>query len=188
MVSILALWLPILVAAIFVFAASSVIHMFLPYHRKDFKQVPREDDVMADLRTYGIPPGDYVIPYAGGDPEVMKSEDFKQKAADGPVAFMTVLPSDDPFAMGAQLTQWFLYCLLVSLFAGYIAGQALGPGAEYLKVFQFSGATAFAGYGLAQMQGSIWFGRAWSTTIKNLIDALIYAMLTAGAFGWLWPA
>ncbi len=187
MVPILALWLPILVAAVLVFAASSVIHMFLPYHRSDFAGLPAEDEVMADLRRYDIPPGDYVVPYAGGDPEVMKSEDFQARAAAGPVAFMTVLPKGDPFDMSAQLAQWFVYCLLVSLFAGYIAGVALAPGADYLNVFQLAGASAFAGYGLGVMQRSIWYGQKWSTTFKNVFDGLIYGLLTAGAFGWLWP-
>lgn len=188
MVGVLALWLPVLVAAVFVFLASSVIHMAFTYHRKDYGQVPREDEVMAALRGFDIPPGDYVIPYAGGDPEVLRSEAFREKASKGPVAFMTVLPAGDPFDMKAQLTQWFLYSVVVSIFAAYIAGRALEPGADYLEVFRFSGATAFAGYGLALMQRSIWYNQAWSTTLKNLFDALVYALLTAGAFGWLWPA
>jgi len=33
MVSLAALWLPILLAAVFVFIASSIIHMVLPYHK-----------------------------------------------------------------------------------------------------------------------------------------------------------
>jgi hypothetical protein len=34
---------------------------------------------------------------------------------------------------------------------------------------------------------SIWYRRAWGVTIKATIDGLIYACLTAVAFGWLWP-
>jgi hypothetical protein len=34
---------------------------------------------------------------------------------------------------------------------------------------------------------SIWYSRAWINTIKSTIDGLIYALLTAGTFGWLWP-
>ena len=40
---------------------------------------------------------------------------------------------------------------------------------------------------LALWQMSIWYRRAWSTTIKAMIDGAIYALLTAGAFAWLWP-
>jgi hypothetical protein len=186
MVGVMALWLPILVAAVFVFAASSIIHMFLPYHRTDFGKVPDEDAVMDAMRAFNIPAGDYVIPYAGG-PEVMKSEEFQAKARKGPVWFMTVLPAGDPFAMGSQLAQWFVYCVIVGVFAAYIASRALAPGAAYLSVFRFAGCTAFIGYALAHMQRSIWYKQAWSTTLKNMFDGLIYGLLTAGSFAWLWP-
>ncbi|MBT8396900.1 MAG: hypothetical protein KJN92_08030 [Gemmatimonadetes bacterium] len=187
MVGILALWLPVLVAAVLVFMASSIIHMFLPYHRTDYGRVPDEDGLMDAMRGFNVPPGDYVIPCAGS-PKVMNSEEFQEKAKKGPVWFMTVLPPGNPFGMGGQMAQWFGYCVLVGVFAAYIAGRALGPGAEYLSVFRFAGCTAFIGYGLAHLQRSIWYKQAWSTTFKNLFDALIYGALTAGAFGWLWPA
>jgi len=72
--------------------------------------------------------------------------------------------------------------------AAYIAGRALEPGAHYLSVFRFAGATAFFGYAFALMQQSIWYKRAWGTTFKSTFDGLIYALLTAGTFGWLWPS
>jgi hypothetical protein len=186
MVGVLALWLPILVAAILVFVASSIIHMFLSYHRTDYGKVPDEDALMDAMRGFDVPPGDYVVPYAGS-PDVLKSEEFQEKAKKGPIWFMTVLPGGDPFNMSGQLIQWFLYCVVVGVFAAYIAGRAVGPGAEYLSVFRFAGCTAFIGYGLAHLQRSIWYNQAWSTTAKNLLDAFVYALLTAGAFGWLWP-
>jgi hypothetical protein len=37
------------------------------------------------------------------------------------------------------------------------------------------------------LQGSIWAWRRWSTTLKGVFDGLVYALLTAGVFGWLWP-
>ena len=186
MVGVHALWLPILVAAILVFVASSIIHMFLPYHRSDFWGVPNEDGVMDALRAFKIPAGDYVIPRAGS-PEALKSEEYREKAKKGPVVFMTVLPAGDPFAMGSQLAQWFVYCLIVGVFAAYITGRALGPGVEYHSVFRFAGCTAFIGYALAHLQRSIWYKQAWSTTLKNMFDGLVYGLLTAGVFGWLWP-
>ena len=51
-----------------------------------------------------------------------------------------------------------------------------------------AGATAFAGYGLALLQNSIWWRRAWGATLRSVFDALIYAALTAGTMGWLWPS
>ena len=186
MVGIPALWLPILLAAVLVFIASSIIHMFLPYHKTDWKKVPDEDVVMDAMRAFDIPPGDYVIPQAGSM-EVMNSDEFKAKAEKGPVWFMTVLPPGNPFGMGTQMAQWFGFCILVGVLAAYIAGRALSPGAPYPSVFRFAGCTAFIAYGIAHLQRSIWYKQAWSTTGKNLFDALVYGLLTAGAFGWLWP-
>ena len=186
MVSILSLWLPIVVSAILVFIVSSIIHMFLPYHRSDFAKVPSEDDVMDALRKFDIPLGEYVIPCAGS-PEVMRSEEFRAKAKKGPVAFVTFMEPGPP-AMGASLVQWFIYSILVGVFSAYITGRVLGPGAEYMSVFRFAGTTAFLGYAVALWQNSIWYKRAWSTTAKSTFDGLVYALVTAGAFGWLWPS
>jgi hypothetical protein len=186
MVPLTSLWLPILLSAAAVFVASSIIHMVLTYHRSDFRAVPSESEVMEALRRFGIPPGDYIVPRAGSM-QAMNSPAFKEKWARGPVFAATFMPPG-PAGMGAQLFQWFVYCVVVSLFAAYIAGRAAGPGTEYLVVFRFAGTTAFVAYGLALWQNSIWYKRSWTTTLKSNLDALIYGMLTGGMFGWLWPA
>ncbi len=186
MVPVLSLWLPILLSAVIVFLASSIIHMFLPYHRNDVKKLSDEDAVMDALRNFDIPPGDYMTPRAIGSREC-KDPAFIEKMNKGPVAVFTVMPSGPP-AMGKSLAQWFVYCVVVSIFTAYIAGRALGSGAEYLAVFRFAGATAFLGYALALWQNSIWWKRAWSTTVKSTFDGLVYGLLTAGTFAWLWPS
>ena len=185
MVSVASLWLPIVVSAVIVFLVSFVVHMVLPYHRGDFRKLPAEDQVMEALRKFNIPPGDYMIPRAEG-PEGMRKPEFTDKLNKGPVAIVTFM-KPGPFNMGANLTQWFIYCLVVGVFAAYLTSRALGPGAHYLSVFRFAGCTAFAGYALALWQDSIWYKRAWSTTLKNTFDGLLYALMTGGTFGWLWP-
>ena len=186
MVGIASLWIPILLSAVIVFIVSSIIHMLLPYHRSDFGKVPSEDEVMDALRKFDIPPGDYVIPCAGS-PDEMKSQEYQDKTTKGPVAFMTVIPSGPP-AMGKSLVQWFIYCAVIGLFAAYLAGRALGPEANYLAVFRFVGTVAFGAYSLALIQNSIWYKRNWSATLKSVFDGFIYATVTAGIFGWLWPS
>ena len=140
---------------------------------------------MDTLRKFAIPPGDYLVPHAGG-PAGMKSPAFKEKILRGPVIVMTVMKNGE-WNMGTQLTQWFIYCIAVSFVAAYVTSRAVGPGTEYLVVFRFAGCTAFVAYGLALWQNTIWYKRAWTTTLKSNIDALIYGLLTGGAFGWLWP-
>jgi hypothetical protein len=185
MVALTALWAPVLLGGVLVFVVSSIIHMMLPYHRTDFSTLPAEDEVMEALRRFKIPPGDYLVPCAGS-PDRMRSTEFQEKMKRGPVAMMTVMESGPP-TMGKPLTWWFVYSLVVGLFAGYVASRALGPGAEYLEVFRLTGTVAFVGYSLALWQNAIWYKRSASATAKSTFDGLIYALLTAGTFGWLWP-
>jgi hypothetical protein len=181
------LWLPVLLSAVFVFIASSIIHMvFQSWHRNDYLPVPDQDKVMDALRPFNIPPGDYMLPRAGSF-AAAKSPEFTEKLKKGPVAIFTVLPNGE-MGMGKPLALWFLYSVVVSVFAGYVAGRALPAGSEYLEVFRFAGTTAFVGYTLAYWPMWIWFRRSFSTTVKDTIDGLIYALITAGTFGWLWPA
>ena len=185
MVSIVALWLPIVVSAVLVFAVSSVMHMVLPLHKADFKKLPAEDDVMDALRKFNIPPGDYMMPLPAGV-EAMRSPEHKARVAKGPIGVMTFFPPNQ-IGMGAGLAQWFVYSIVVGVFAAYISGHALGPAAHYLQVFRFVGAVAFMCYGVALVQNSIWYKRNWGTSVRYLFDALVYGMFTAGTFGWLWP-
>ena len=179
------LWLPILLSAVLVFVASSLIHMASPWHKSDYPKLSNEDQVLDALRPLNIPPGDYFVPRPATR-EDMRSPAFIEKVKKGPVMVFTVMPSG-PMSMGRNLGLWFVYCLAVGFFAAYITGRALPPGTVYLRVFQLAGASAFVGYSLALWQLSIWYRRAWLTTIKATVDGLIYGLLTAGAFGWLWP-
>ncbi|MEW6014762.1 MAG: hypothetical protein AB1690_05530 [Candidatus Zixiibacteriota bacterium] len=179
------LLVPILLSSVFVFAVSSLIHMALKYHANDFKKMPNQDGIQAALRPFNIPPGDYFLPRADSMKD-MKGPEFVEKLNNGPVAVMTVL-ENGPLNMGQSLLLWFLYSVVVSIFSAYIAWHAVQAGGSYLNVFRFVGCSAFMGYSLALLQGSIWYGRSWSTVLKTVFDGLIYALVTAGTFGWLWP-
>jgi hypothetical protein len=185
MVTLTSLWLPILLSAVIVFLASFVFHMVLTYHRTDYGKVPSEDDVMSALRRFSIAPGDYFMPNAGS-PAAMRTPEYKKKVEQGPIVIMTVM-GRDAYAMGRRLLQWFLFTVVVGVFAGYIAGRTLAPGTPYIKVFRVVGTVAFAGYALGLWQNSIWYSKKWSTTVKSTFDGLVYALLTAWMFGWLWP-
>jgi hypothetical protein len=185
MVGLSALWLPILLSAVIVFVVSSVIHIATPWHKGDYPKMPNEDKVMDALRPLAVPPGDYMVPRPSSAQE-MRSPDFVEKMNKGPVLVLTVMPNG-PVQMTKSLVLWFLYSAVVGLFAAYVASSVLPAGAPYLRVFQLVGVTAFVGYSVALWQMSIWYRRAWGTTIRATIDGLIYALVTAGVFGWLWP-
>lgn len=185
MVPIMSLSLPILLSAVIVFVASSIIHMVLTYHYKDFKKVPNEDKFMDTLRGFNIPAGEYVVPFVGSSKE-MGSPELLEKMKKGPGVIMTLSEGCTP-SMTKSLVLWFVYTIIVGIFAAYVAGRALGPGADYLSVFRFAGVTAFACYNIAHWQDYIWYKRSMGRMVTATIDSLVYALLTAGTFGWLWP-
>jgi hypothetical protein len=185
MVPILSLWAPILVATVLVFAVSSILHMVLKYHRADYRQLPRENETLDGLRRAGAPPGLYAFPYCPSGAE-MRSPEMQERYRQGPVGLVTLLPNGPP-NMTRYLGQWLAFLLLVSVFVAYLTGRTVAPGTDYLQVFRVAGTAAFMAYGLGRMVESVWAGVPWSNTLRALVDGLIYALVTAGAFGWLWP-
>ncbi|HTR77102.1 MAG TPA: hypothetical protein VMH39_03300 [Gemmatimonadaceae bacterium] len=180
-----ALWIPIVLSSVIVFVASSIIHMMSPWHKGDYPMLPNQDAIMDALRPFSLAPGDYMLPRPESMAD-MKSAAFIEKVNRGPKVIMTVMPPGMT-GMGQNLAGWFVYLLVVDTFAAYVAGRALPVGADYLHVFRFVGATAFLGFSLALWQLTIWYSRSMSITVKSTIDGLIYALLAAGTFGWLWP-
>ena len=186
MTDLAALWLPILLAAVFVFVVSSVLHMALPIHASDYGKLPDEDKTRAALRDAKIPPGQYMFPCAGSMKE-WGSPEMDAKLNEGPVGIMMVRPNGR-WGMGPSLLTWFSYSLLVSVFCGYLAGLHLAPGAEGLTVFRVTGTIAVLGYVFAQYHEWTWKGLSTGVMLKFVFDGVLYALATAAAFAWLWPA
>jgi hypothetical protein len=184
MVPLTALWLPILLSAVIVFVASSIMHMLLPYHRSDYQRLPDEDKMLAALRAAGVKRGLYIFPFCTH--KEMKLPAVIEKYKQGPVGMMTVLPNG-PIVMPKFLAMWFVYCLIIGYFTAYLTGRTVAPGTPYLAVFRVAGTAAFLAYGLGHLSNGIWKGQPWNVTIKEVIDGLVYGLLTAGTFGWLWP-
>ncbi len=183
MVSMASLWLPILLAAVIVFIASFVMHVVLTYHKADVAQVPNEDRVRDAVR--GAPPGAYVFPYAPSAKE-MGTPEMAEKYTKGPVGLLTVLPPGPP-TMTKNLVQWFVFSLAVGVFVAYVVTRTVQANAEYMTVFRLAATVAFLGYCGADATNSIWRGQPWGNTLRSYFDGLIFALLTAGVFAWLWP-
>jgi len=184
MVPLTALWLPIVLSAVFVFVASSIMHMLLPYHHSDYGQLPDEDNILATLRTAALKKGLYVFPYCTH--KNMKSPALLEKQKQGPVGFITILPSGPP-VMAKFLIQWFVFCLVIASFVACLMSLTVAPRSNYHLVFHVALVAAFLGYGLGNLSNGIWKGQPWLVTIKEVIDGLVYGLLTAGTFVWLWP-
>jgi hypothetical protein len=186
MTFIAALWMPILASAVIVFVASSIIHMAPLWHRGECPPLPDQDRVQDALRPFRLQPGEYMLPRAK-DMKSIQAPEFIEKLKRGPVVIMTVIPNG-PISMSKSLVQWFIYSVIVSIFAAYVANATLPGDAPYLAVFRVAGTVAFIAYAVGLWQQSIWYSRPWSTTLKHTLDGLIYGLLTGGTFGWLWHA
>ncbi len=184
MVTIPELWLPILLSAILVFFAAALMWTVMPHHKKDWVGVPDEDALRAALRSQGIGRGQYAIPHATA--EQMKGEEFRRRMEEGPVAFLVVSEPGMP-AMPKRFALHIFYALVISVFAAYVAGRTHTVGADYISVFRIVGTVAFLSYSAALVPSAIFFARTWSSVLKEVFDGAVYALITAGVFGKLWP-
>jgi hypothetical protein len=169
-----------------VWIVSAIVHMVLPYHKADYKQLPDEDSAAQALRKAGQSPGVYVMPYSTS-PAQMKEPAMRKKLEDGPIGLLILRRNGLP-SMGKYLVQWLLLCFLVSFVTAYIARHTLHAGQDGLTVLRITAAVAFAGYGFGYLQDSIWMGVPWSNCLRGLIDALLYSLTTGLVFKLLWPA
>ncbi len=185
MVTLGALWLPILLSAILVFFVSFLVHMVLRYHASDYNPLPNEDAVRAAIRAGNPPPRQYIVPYCS-NPKHMASPEMQKKYAEGPVGVLNLKAPGSP-SMTPMLVQWFVYVLVVSLCVAYVAGHTIPAGYDYMQVFGIVGALGFLAYAGAIIPGAIWMGKPWSVATKEVFDGLLYGLVTAGTFGWLWP-
>lgn len=186
MISLLQLWLPILLSAIGVFIASSILHMVLKFwHMPDYKSFPNEDEVAAAIRKGGAGPGIYMLPFC--TPESANQPETRQKFEQGPVG-ITFLRSNGPVNLGATLAQWFVFTLVVSLFAAYVAAATLSTGTTEMHVLRVIGTVTFMAYAFGVVPYAIWWGQPWKSVLKDIVDGLIYGLITGAVFAWLWPS
>ena len=186
MPSLAQLWMPILLAAVLVFVASSLIHMVFKWHNPDYRKLGNEDDVRAAIRASSPAPGMYMIPHCIGA-DAMKDPAMQKKWEEGPIGFLMLRPSGMP-SMGGALGSWFALTLIVSLFAGYLASRTVPVGASFLAVCRVVGIATFLAYAFGGPIHAIWAAKPWASAAKEVLDAAIYATVSACAFAWLWPS
>ena len=184
-VGLIDLWMPILLGSVLAWISSALIHMLLKYHNSDYRKLANEDEVAASIRHGSPQTGLHSIPHCKDMSELAEPA-MQAKFVDGPVAFVTIFPNGLP-RMGKLVGQQVVYFLIGCALIAWCATLALAPGANYMDVFSFVAPVAFLAFGWAVVPFAIWFGHPWSMTAKYLLDALIYALVVAGSFAWLWP-
>ena len=186
MISLVALWLPIVLSAVLVFVVSSIVHMLLPYHRKDFLRLPDEDAARQVLSRQSLGRGQYFMPFAP-DMKAMKEAEIQKKFEEGPVAIVTVLKHGH-MNMGPHLVQWFLFTLGISFTVAYLLSRTLSAQTEFMQVFRVASTIAWLGYAGALIWSGIWKGVPWSTVLKDVFDGLLFSLVTGWAFAQFWPS
>ena len=182
MVTLPMLWLPILLSAVIVFIASNILWMALPFwHQKDYSRLDNEKPLLDALRN--AKSGQYLVPWM--DRKTTTPEQYAESQT-LPGAFMYVR-NPKKFSFGALLGSYFGYMLMVSIFAAYLTSRTRPMGTDYLEVFRVAGTAGFLAYGLRGFADSIWYGKPWAVTFKEVVDGVIYGLLMGGVFGWLWP-
>ena len=179
------LWLVILLAGFLCWLASALIHMVFKYHNADYIELPNEAEVAEALSSQSPAPGIYNMPYCA-DMKQMGEESMQKKFTEGPVALISLFPNGMP-AMGKLLSLQFAFFIFGSALLAYLSTMAIPVGAESMTVFRFIFVAAFVAYGWGQVPHSIWLGQPWSNCARYLLDALIYATVSAATFAWLWP-
>jgi hypothetical protein len=171
------MWMPIVVSAVFVWIASSILHMVLPHHKKEIGGHPDEEKLVGALE--GVEPGQYMFPW--GTPEDMKNPEYQEKMNKGPCGMVTIWGGAPN--MGRNLMLMIAFYLVVGVFVAYVASNAGGADDSYRSMFRIAGASAFMAHGLGWIPVMVWFGTKgfWTYTF----DSVIYALITGGVFGWL---
>ncbi|MBT3341287.1 MAG: hypothetical protein HOM34_06140 [Planctomycetes bacterium] len=179
------LWLPILLAAFFVFGVSSVLHMVLSLHKSDYRKLPNEASLLNEMRNGGLTPGSYMFPGVDSKEDCTPPE-MAEKYAKGPVG-QILIRANNSCNMGLSLIQWFVLSIVISLLTAYLAWITLGAGADSSILFRVVFTTAWMAYGFGSIQESIWKGNSWKSTSVYLFDAALYALATASTFQQFWP-
>lgn len=178
--------LPVLVAAVFVFVSSSLIHMVFKWHNSDYGKLADEEAVRAAVRASAAKPGQYVIPYCLGMKE-MQSPEMQAKWKEGPVAFLHLRPNGIP-NMGPTLGQWFLLNVVVAALVAHVVYSSMGIAVvDGRRLFHVAALTTFLAYAVGSLSSGIWKGQTAISVAKDVLDALIYGLVSGAAFAWLWP-
>lgn len=179
------LWFPVLASAAAVFVASSIIHMVLPIHKRDYDPVPGEEEVLEVMRKHGLKPGSYMFP-ACNSMKALAEPEMAAKFEKGPVGFMSVKPSGMP-TMGLALALWFLLCTGINACIAVVTYKTTGAAAPTFSLFQIFAVLAPMAYCAGAVMDSIWKAQPWSVALRYLFDGIVYGLTTAAVLAWLWP-
>jgi len=182
MVTLPMLWLPILLSAVFVFIASNIFWMALPFwHHRDYGKIATSDRIVDAL--VDTPSGQYMVPSHDWNKLTPEERAAFQKRPGG----LLLLRNPMQFSIGSALASFFILNVVIAVFIAYVCRLSLSAGAPHASVFRVAATAGILAYAFNTVSDSIWFGKPWLVTVRFIIDGLIYALLIGTTFAWLWP-
>lgn len=200
------LWLPILVSGVCVWFASALAWMAVGHHKKDRDAIPGggagEQEFMETITRMKIGPGNYGFPdFCQHDhlPRRERMEALKTLYDRRPMGLLRVWGEMN---MGVNMLLTFLFYLFTSAVIGYLAwaalplpanmpflpGERAASGASmFWKVFQITGTAGILAYCFASFPSDLWFQKKRRAILMDWLDGVVFGLITAAVFAWLWP-
>lgn len=182
--SVFELWLPILLAGVATHIASTIAWTVMPHHKPEWNKLPGdvEDGLLDFIDSKNVPAEQYLFPYAD-DPKEMSTPEFKAK--EGRCRGMLVL-WPNPTNMGKAIGLTLAFFMVAAFLVGYVASIAFGAGeSDKLEIFALVFTTALLCHAAGPFPGVFWFRKYFA---MEVLDGVVYALITAGIFTMLWPA
>lgn len=192
------LWLPILLAGVGVWIASAIAWMVIGHHKKDRDPIPgkREQELMDAITRLGIEPGNYGFPDFCQHDDLPRQERMTALKALYDRRPMGLLRVWGEMNMGVNMVLTFLFYLVTSAAIAYLgwaalphgAGGGVGAGAAtFGKVFQVMGTAGILAYCFASFPGDVWFQKKRRAMAMDLVDGIVFGLITGVIFAWQWP-
>lgn len=176
------LWLPILLAGLATHIASTIAWTVLPHHKPEWKPLPAEDDLLDLLDAKQVTAAQYLFPYCD-DQKQMASAEYKEKVLTRCRGMLILWPTPPNMAM--QILKTLAYFLVAAFLIGYIASIAFPAGeTDKADIFALVFTAGLLCYALSPFPAVFWFRQYFA---MNIVDGVVYALLTAALFTWLWP-
>ena len=184
-VSLLDLVWAILASSVVVFVASSITHMILPHHKKDWSKLPDEEELLEFIRSKNVPRGQYMFPACDDWNELKDPEKLKHYKAGphGTVRVWAGVPN-----MGRNLGLTFLSYIIIGVCVAYLGTMALPTGSSFMLVFRFTGTAAVMAYTFGYIGDTIWYGQPLKPFLHDLADSIVFGLITGVVFALMWPA
>ncbi|MEM7228707.1 MAG: hypothetical protein AAF432_07825 [Planctomycetota bacterium] len=183
-VQLMDLWLPILVGGVVGFFMSFLLWAVLPHHNAEWKKLPNEDAMMAEIRSGSVPPGQYMFPRFENMSD-LKDPEKKKRYEEGPMGMVAVWPGVPNMGLNMVLT--FLFYLVSCTLIAYVGTVALDKSVERITVFQLLTTVSVMTFAFGSIPNGIWFRKPLRAVVTEFLDCLLTGSVIGAVFAMLWP-